>query len=250
MRSLKILQRKIGELIKVVMTPYPIDLGKFTVRSLGKILPKVKDQLNLEFDKLIVYPGPQPRASADIELYLKDELVKKINVKTAVSGDLETALRRLKKSLKIGEDGLLIAFCIAIKDEKPIETKMLMIYIPSQILHEYTPSEILVIIEEKLLEKARKEKLDSIDIIALNEALQFEQTYRSIIASEEAKQAKALAEQARNEAKQAKELAEQARNEAKQAKELAEQARNEAKQAKELAKLILERLDLILGKKD
>ena len=248
MRSLRILQREIGELIRVVMTSYPIDLGKFTVRSLGKILPEIKDELGLDFDKIVVYPGPQPRESADIELYVKDELVKKINVKTAVSGDLEVTLRRLKKSVKMDEDGLLIAFGIAIKGEKPIETKMLMIYIPSQIIQKYAPSEILLVVEEKLLEKIKEEKLDSIDIIALNEALQFEQAYRSIIALETAKKAKELAEQARDEAQQAKELAEQARDEARQAKELAKQARDEARKTRELVELVLKKLEFLLSK--
>ncbi len=250
MRSLRILQREIGDLIKVAMASYPIDLGKFTVRSLRKILPRAKDELGLEFDEIIVYPGPQPRESADIELYVNGELVKKISVKTAVSGNLEVALRRLRRSIKINEDGLLIAFGVAIREEKPIETKMLMIYIPAQIIQQYVSQEILLIVEGKLQEKIRKEKLDSIDLIALNEAIQFEQAYRSILAQEtaeqardEAKQAKKLVEEARDEARQAKELAEEARDEARQAKELAkeakelaEEARNEARQAKELAK--------------
>ena len=219
---MKILQREIGELIRVVMTSYPIDLGKFTVRSLGKLLPRFRDQLGLNFDRVVVYPGPQPRESADVELYLNDELVGKINVKTAVSGDLETALRRLKKSVKSGEDGLLVAFGIGIRGENPVETKMLMIYIPSRIIQEYTSSEILLVIEEKLAEKMKKEKLDSIDLIAFNEALQFEQAYRSLMALETAKKAKELAKQARNEAKEAKELAREARDEAREIKELVE----------------------------
>ena len=223
MKSIRLIQREISRLIRMAMVTYPIDLGKFTVRSLEKILKKVKRDLELDFDDIKVYPGAQPRESADIELYLRGKLIKKISVKTAVSGNLETTLRRLRTDKKIDEDGILVAFALAMKNETPVATKMIIFYIPATIIDGYPLPDILLALRSKIEEKAKKENYDSLDLIAINEAILFEQAYQSIIAKEIAEEARDEARKAKDEARRAREIAEEAKDEARKAREIAEE---------------------------
>ena len=215
-KSMRLIQREISRLIRIAMVTYPIDLGKFTVRSLEKILKKVKKDLELEFDDIKVYPGAQPRESADIELYSRGKVIKKISVKTAVSGNLEITLRRLKRDKKIDEDGILVAFALAIKNETPVATKVIIFYVPATIIDGYPLPDILLALKSKMEEKAKRENYDSLDLIAINEAILFEQAYQSITAKE-------IAREARDEARKAREIAEEARDEARKAREIAEE---------------------------
>ena len=95
MRPIRLVQKPLSELIKVVFVQHPVDLGRFTVRLLGDILPDIKDELELEFDRIEIYPGPQPRGTGDIELFKEGKIVGRISVKTAVSGDLKVAFRKI-----------------------------------------------------------------------------------------------------------------------------------------------------------
>ncbi|MHA1470919.1 MAG: hypothetical protein ACTSSP_10220, partial [Candidatus Asgardarchaeia archaeon] len=63
MTSVRVIQRSLRDMIKVIFIQHPIDIGRFTVQILEESLPKVKDELGIDFDDVLVYPGPQPRES-------------------------------------------------------------------------------------------------------------------------------------------------------------------------------------------
>jgi len=235
MKSIRIVEEEIAKLIRVVFIPYPIYLGNFTLIVLKNILPKVKDKLNLDFDEIEVYPGPQPRESADIELYRDGKIIKKINVKTSISGNLKRTLYNLYKSRKYGEDGLIIVFMSPRKMGETLPMQMVIIYIPSEIFQKFSRTDIIGIIENKLDEKIIKEGFDSLNPIAVNEAIMFELAYKAIIAAEKAEKAFNEAREAREEARKAREEAEKAFNEARKAREISEKLLN-------ISKVILEML--------
>ena len=237
MKSVKIVQEHLPDIIKVVFLPAPIDLGRFTVRILEETLPKIKEELGLDFDSVKVYTGAQPRESGDIELYKDGKLVKKISVKTAVTGEIRVTLRKIWHDLVKGIDGIIIAFAFAKTGKKEDLTKILLIYLPSEVA-KHTREDVLEEIETLVVERARAEGFQSIRFFAVNEALMFELVYRSVIAEEKA-------EQAYKEAKKAREKAEQAYGETKKAREKAEQAYKEAKKVREEIREVKEKIGRI-----
>ena len=199
---LRIIQKEIEELIKMAVVEAPIDLSKFTSLVLEKILPKVKDQLGLEFDKVKVYPGPQPRESSDILLYKNGRIIEKINQKTCISGNLEATVRKLKKSLKYGENGLIVTFANFYRKEE-ISSRMIIFYIPRKIIINadvYTITETLM---KKITEKAMKENYEECYVLAFDEALAIWRTYQVLKAVEKAAHAEEMAKKAYEEAKKA-----------------------------------------------
>jgi len=212
MASVKLAQRKLMETIKISMITSPVDLGVFTVRVLAKILPEIAGELGLEFEEVVVYPGPQPKESADVELYVNGKPVKKLSVKTAVSGIIKTAVGKLKREVRDGEDGLVIAFAAA---EGKKEALVLLIYIPYETLREFGSEETAEAIKAKIEEKAVREGIESLYILALNEAILFDTAYRvltiqeSILRTEKkANEAWEIAGKAWEEAKKAREASE------------------------------------------
>ena len=197
MAAVKLAQEELARLIKVSMITSPVDLGVFTVRVLEDVLPKVAGELGLSFDYLEIHPGPQPRESADIELYYAGRIMTKISVKTAVTGELRNALKKLRQSLQPGEDGLIVLFAVAVKGEEG-EAKMLLIYMPWEVFERYGDGEILVEVERKIKEKAEREGLENLKPLALNEAILFDTAYKVILASEAAQDSLKAAQEALN----------------------------------------------------
>ena len=237
----RFIQETIRKLIKIIVPKHPIDIGKFTVRLLKDILLEHKDELGLDFDDIIIHPGPQPRESADIELIKGNKITGKINVKTAVSGDLKVALRRLVDTIKAGESGIIIITSLFYKNREDVEAKMIIIYMPEELLKYYKTSDIYDVILEKIEEKITKEGYKKAEFLALNEALELERTKLSVEAKEEASEAKKLAEEARDEAKKARE-------EASEGKKLAKEAKDEIKEVRKIVEKLDKKLDKLFDK--
>jgi len=244
LKPIRLVQKPLSELIKVVFVQHPVDLGRFTVRLLGDIIPEIKDELGWEFDEIRIYPGPQPRGTGDIELFKGGELVGRISVKTAVSGDLKTALRRIWRDLERGRDGMVLYFATGKKKgSEEEELKLIIIYLPSGVAS-YTRSQVYYEIQDKIDEKTSKENYEKLVPLAVNEAIMFETLKRTLMMEMEAKKAYEEAKKAYEEAKKAGEKAEKAYEEAKKASETAEKAYEEAKIIREL----LEKLKSLLSR--
>ena len=183
--AIKVVQRDLLKLIKIAVSEHPIDLSKFLVKVLEKILPEVKDQLGIDFDDVKVYPGPQPRESADIELFKDGNLIMRINEKTCMSGDLRVTIRRLKRSLRYKEEGLVIAFVLFEKEDKA-DLRMLIVLIPQEVIRKVRTEDIDEYIREFLLEKTFKEGYQDYHLIAFNEAVNLLRAYQTIVAAEKA----------------------------------------------------------------
>jgi len=198
--EVKLFQRELKELVRVTLPSHPVDLGKFTTLILGDILKddKVKKELGLNFDDLKVYPGPQPRESADIELLRNGEIIGMINVKTCVSGILKAALRKLKSSIRTGEDGAVIMFALCQKGEST-EARMIIALIPEKALKSYETLDIQDVIQSKIREKAEKEGYNTINLLAANEAIEIERLKIAVKSEEKAERAYEAAAKTREE---------------------------------------------------
>ncbi|MHA1664504.1 MAG: hypothetical protein ACTSVW_01555 [Candidatus Njordarchaeales archaeon] len=247
MPDIRLIQKPLRELVKVFFIPHPVDLGRFSVRILSKILREKMKDLELEFDKIEVYPGPQPRESGDLELYFKGKLVRRISVKTAVMGDIKVAFRKIWRDISRGLDGIILAFYTGKKKGAEEEDlKLILIYLPAGVIG-YNSNQVLEEIQLKFEEKMLKENYEKLEPLAINEALMFEMIYRSIMAEEKIMEIGKLAEKAYEEAKKAGERAEKAYEEAKKAGERAEKAYEEAKKTRKLTEQII---DLLRSKRE
>jgi len=226
--EVKLFQRELKELVRVTLPSHPIDLGKFTTLILGDILKddKVKKELGLNFDDLKVYPGPQPRESADIELLRNGEIIGMINVKTCVSGILKAALRKLKSSIRPGEDGAVIMFALCQKGEST-EARMIIALIPEKALKSYETLDIQDVIQSKIREKAEKEGYNTINLLAANEAIEIERLKIAVKSEEKAERAYEAAARAEEKAERAYEAAARAEEKAERADEAAAETREE-----------------------
>ncbi len=212
-----LIQKRVEELVRIAVVEHPIDIARFTTMMLKEILPKAKEQLGLEFDNIVIYPGPQPRESADIELYRDGILVHKINQKTCVSGDLKTTIRKLKEAIKPWEEGIITAF-IEFTDRNGNEkVRTVIFYIPGHIARALTVGELDQILVGKIEEKMIEEGYTGYHIIEVTSALALWRAKQALMAREKA-------EEAAKEAKEARERAEEAAKEAKEARERAEEA--------------------------
>jgi len=223
LRPVRLIQKPLSELVKVIFVQHPIDIGRFTVRLLGEIIPEIKDELELDFDRIRVYPGPQPRGSGDIELYKGDQLIGRISVKTAVSGDLKIAFRKIWRDLERGKDGIILYFATGKRKETTEEElKLIIIYLPSGVIS-YNKSQVYYEILDKIDEKTRREGYEKLIPLAVNEAMMFESLRRTLIMEEIVKKASEKAEKAYEEAKKASEKAGKAYKEAKNIRKLLEE---------------------------
>ncbi|MEX2689966.1 MAG: hypothetical protein ACP6IQ_04990 [Candidatus Njordarchaeia archaeon] len=231
-RDVTLIQEALRKLIRVVMPPHPIDIGKFSTRSLDVILRDLREELQLDFDEIIVHPGPQPRDSADIELFKQGRIIGKINVKTAVSGDLKATLRKLTDSIRTGEMGAIILFALCYRDEEHVDTKMIIVLLPEDVFKYYKLPDVYEVLQEKIRNKAKTENYIRIEFLAVNDAIE-------LIRAKEAILARDMAEAAYNAVKEAKEMANKAYNAAKEAKE-------ESKKTKEALNKLENKVDRIL----
>jgi len=229
---LKLLQEKLRRLVKVIPVSHPIDIGRFTVRVLYEILPRVKKELGIDFDALTIYPGPQPRESGDIELYKDGKLVEKISVKTDTIGNFERKVDEIWFDLEKGKSGLIVTF-MEFKKKEESTVKMVLIYINKEIARIATKHEVKIEIHERIKEKKKKEKYDAIIPIAASDAILFEYLTISIEAGKKADKAMKYAKEAMKYAKSADEKAEKAMK-------YAEEAMKYAKKAFEISQEILE----------
>ncbi|MGQ4892785.1 MAG: hypothetical protein ACP6IP_09910 [Candidatus Njordarchaeia archaeon] len=243
MDSIKIVQERLSSLIKIALLPAPTELGRFTVRILEAMLPKYKDELGLDFDYMRIHTGAQPRDSGDIELYKDKNLVKRISVKTAVSGKISTALYKLWKDIVDGMDGIIIVFCFAKKGEGEEKAKMLLIYIPHETI-KYKKEEVLDEIEAKINERRIREGYVLLQPFAVNEALMFETVYKTTKLEEEMAKTREKTEEIYEEARKASEKAEKAYEEAKEIrKELGDVKREISELVDSIKKMLGKRED-------
>ncbi|MHA1230317.1 MAG: hypothetical protein ACTSPQ_06690 [Candidatus Helarchaeota archaeon] len=234
-KDFHLIQKDLYDSIKIVIPTHPIDIGKFTTKSLKSILFDEKKELEIDFDDIRIYPGQQPRESMDVELIKNKEIVGKLNVKTAVSGNLESTIRKLISSTKRGCIGTLILLSLFYKNEKNIIPKMIIILIPEDILSFYRPTMIEEAIRSKLDQKIKKEKYNKYEILAFNDAIEFERVRDTIRAVEIAIESKEITSQIFNLATEAKKEATEAKKEAMEAKKEATEAKKEAMEAKKEA---------------
>jgi len=200
--SVRVIQRSLRDMIKVIFIQHPIDIGRFTVQILEESLPKVKDELGIDFDDVLVYPGPQPRESGDVELYKNKKLIAKISVKTAVTGDVKVAFKKIWHDIKNGKDGMILAVYTCKRkntDEEVI--RLIMIYLP-KIVKEYDPLDVYSGFRYLMTRKAEKENCETFRPLAINDAIQFGYL-RRILTIEE------MAEKAYEEFKKTRELVEE-----------------------------------------
>ncbi len=96
---------------------------------------------------------------------------------------------------------------------------MLLAYIPYEILREFSSEEIAEAIKAKIEEKAEREGIESLYILALNEAILFEAAYGVLTIQESILRTE---KKAREAARRAEEKSSKAWEEAKKAREVSE----------------------------
>jgi len=188
MKTIKLIQRKLEHLIKVYVSSTPVDIGRFSVYVIQDDVEKLGRDLNIEFDEITIYPGPQPRESGDIEFYLNKKRVKKISLKTAVTGNLKLTFRKLWNDMMVKEqDGLLLTVLICkqqIQENDEIKeqdiTKLLVIYVPYACT-DYSRSTVYNTIVKMLKDKAQREQWVEFRPLAINDAINFEHLRRILI---------------------------------------------------------------------
>ncbi len=237
-KSVKFVQTKLEKIIKVIFVPHPIDIGKFAVRMLANDIEIFRKDLNFDFDNYVVYPGQQPRYTGDIELYKNNKLVKKISVKTAVSGNLGPTLTKLLSDLDEQTDGLILSvFTCTDLDTKEYKAILILIYIPYECVNYYN-GDIYYTIRNKLNEKALSENCTDFQPLAINEAIQFEYLWHALILNDKVDESLKIS-------REAAEKAENAYKKADSASEKAAEASEKAAEASEKAdKILKEILDI------
>ena len=205
-KDLHIIQKELDESIKIIIPAHPIDIGKYTTRTLKYILLESKDEIEIDFDDVRTYPGQQPRESMDIELLKNKMVVAKLNVKTSVSGILESTLRKLIVSTRRGCIGTLVLFALFYEDEDKAIPKLIIIMVPEDVLRFYRQIMIEDAIRTKLEQKIKKENYSKYEILAFHDAIEIERLRGSIEAKEMAEEAKKSAMEAKKMAEEAKEI--------------------------------------------
>ena len=170
---------------------------------------KVKDKFEIDFDDVIVYPGPQPRESGDVELLKNKKVVAKISVKTAVSGDVKVAFRKIWQDIKNGQNGMILAVytCREKNSDKEL-LKLIMIYLPN-IVKKYDPMDVYSEFRYLMQRKAERENCDIFRLLAINDAIQFEYLRKTMQAELVAEKASQMAEKAYKESRKTRELLEE-----------------------------------------
>ncbi len=217
--KINFIQKQIEQLIRVLIPSHPIDIGKFTTKTLEDLIKSVKNEIGFDFEEVRVYPGAQPKESSDIELIKNGEIVAKINLKTAVSGDIKVALRKLAKSIKGKEIGAVAFFALFYKDNDNVDVKMVIALIPGETFDYYEIPDIYSAIQAKIDEKIRKERYVKVETLAVNEAIEFLRAYESIITREMVEKSKEEIRMFRMEIKEVKEETKKVRMEIKEIKE-------------------------------
>ncbi len=262
-KGIKFIQRPLEEIIRVIFVQHPIDIGKFTVKVISEDREALKRDLDIDFDDIKVYPGPQPRDSGDIELYKNEKIIRKINAKTAVSGDITATFKKLWSELTYDKDGLLVSIFVC-NDKKTgdYKTILIFIYLPNEIT-QYPQEEAMYILKMKIYEKAERENCENFSPLAINDAIQFEYLRRVLITEEkvdlsiekasEASEKSQLAFEKASEASEKSQLAFEKASEASEKSQLAFEKASEAseiaaetiEEIKEVKKILKEMYDIL-----
>jgi len=239
-KKIELVQEELKKLIKLAISVSPIDLGRFTVNTLKNIFFEVKEELGLNFDDVRIHPAAQPRESSDVEFIKDDIIIQKLNVKTAVTGNLRNTIRNLIRSLRANESGAIIFSVIFFKEEnmKNPDVKLVIVILPEKIFNLYGPLSIEDAIKSKLELKLEKEGYKKYEIFALNEAIALERLKIAVIALENSEASLKEAAEARKEAAEAK-------KEAAEAKKEAAEARKETIKANKNIEEIMKELQII-----
>ena len=165
-----IAQRKISELLHFVVTGEKVEVGRSAVAYLNRLLPEIKKELGLDFDDFQVNLGVHSRDTADVVLFKRGKITRKLTVKTAVSANIQGAIRRMQREKRYEEDGLLMFGLYCVSGNKK-DIVLGIILIPRMVLYNEPVSGIYNAILEKVIEKKAREKFDEISIVAMNESI-------------------------------------------------------------------------------
>ena len=243
MARVRVIQRSLRDIIKVIFIQHPIDIGKFTVLLLEDDLLKVRDELGIDFDDVIVYPGPQPRESGDVELLKNKKVVEKISVKTAVSGDVKVAFKKVWQDIKNGQNGMILAIytCKERETDKDV-VKLIMIYLPKTV-KKYSYLDVYSEFKYMMTRKAERENCDKFMPLAINDAVQFEYLRKIMIIEEATEKAIAETKKVSDVTKKLSEAVKIVSEEAKKASEEAKKAAKMTEETRDLVQEILKRLE-------
>ena len=185
MANIKLIQKELKQLIKIYISSEPVEIGRFSVLLLKKDFEQLGKELNLKYDNIGIYPSAQPRESGDVEFLLGSKCVKKISVKTAVSGNIKSTFRKLWRDIRLKEqDGVIVTVYVCKrKDLKREIAKLILIYLPHECL-EYTPAEVYTVLMKELGKKGKRENCSEFTPLAINDAIQFEYLKMAVLTSE------------------------------------------------------------------
>ncbi|MHA1368420.1 MAG: hypothetical protein ACTSRA_01730 [Promethearchaeota archaeon] len=134
-KKLKLIQQELCDLITVAVQSIALDLGRFTTSTLKNTLLEMKDDLKIEFDSVNIHPVVQPRESSDIEFLSGNKVIFRLSVKTAVVGNIESTINKLRASKRAGEHSGIILGVGFYKSSDEVEVKLVLCLIPDQTLH-------------------------------------------------------------------------------------------------------------------
>lgn len=186
MTEVKLIQKELEMLVKVYISPTPVDIGNFSVFVIHDDVSRIGKELNIKFDRVRIFPGPQPRKSGDVEFFLNGKIIKKISVKTAVTGNIKLTLKKLWKDMRNKkQDGIILTvyLCKKIRKEKEEDSaSIVLIYLPYA-CNDYLLKDVYDTIIKKLKEKGEQENCDVFRPLAINDAVLFEHLKIAVITS-------------------------------------------------------------------
>ena len=234
----KIYQKELNDAIKLAIAGDSLDVGKSIVYYAKLVLnnDEVKKELNIDFDQLIINPAQHNPNKADIILLKKNKVVRKINAKTCVSGNLESTLISLRKTKRHDEDGLIIFGLMCAKSENVSKRILGTVFIDKDFLYTTSLSKLLSVIIQKLKQKQKEENCKELTTYSLNQLIAMEAAVSSIKAAESSIKAAEFSEKALNSSLIAKETAYEAKQAALEAKET-------TKEVAEFTKLAVKKID-------
>ncbi|MHA1370568.1 MAG: hypothetical protein ACTSWN_07605 [Promethearchaeota archaeon] len=114
-----------------------------------------------------------------------------MSVKTAVVGNIESTINKLRASKHTGEQGGIILGVGFYKSLDNVEVKLVLCLIPDQTLHSCDTHMIKDAILKQLDEKSSREGYIKYEVVALNDAIALARAKSAILAARAASDAKA-----------------------------------------------------------
>jgi len=235
----EIYQKELSEAIRLAISGDSLEVGKSVVYYVKHVLTQedVKKELKLDFDEIEIHPAQHSAYTADVVLLKKGKLVRMINAKTCVSGNLESTLNALRKSKRKNEDGLIIFGLACTKPDNSVRRILGMIFIDKKFLFSEPTENIMDTIISKLKKKQKDEGCKELTTYSLNQMIAMESLVNALKAFETAEKANKNAEMANKNAKLANKNAEKASKNAEMANKNAEAANKNAELANKNAEL-------------